>query len=103
MLGWQGIVPCKRFNMAERMVDVTINGLLKIPEVFARLSPKELSRLLLPMVSPAVLFGCVPSPILSFFLKKTSTSIINNAEKIVDVKSLVCTCTTKIHHNIYYE
>jgi hypothetical protein len=43
----------------------------------------------LPMVSPAVLFGCVPSPILSFFLRKTSSSIISNAESIVDVKSLV--------------
>ena len=33
LLGWQGIVPCKRVTMASTLVDVTLSRLLKISEV----------------------------------------------------------------------
>ena len=33
LIGWQGIVPAKRFAMATKMVDVTIARLISVPEV----------------------------------------------------------------------
>jgi len=89
LFGWQGIVPAKRLLMAERMVDVTINRLLSVSEVFARLSPGKLSSLLAPTLSPVVLGGWLPGPVLRFFLTRTSRDMLRNINQLVDVKQIV--------------
>ena len=94
LFGWQGIVPAKRTAMASKMVDVTISRLLSIPEVFGMLEPKKLATLLSPTVSNYVCNGYTPSPILKYFLKKSSKDMINNIEKVVDIKSIVVTGLT---------
>ena len=43
LLGWQGVVPCKRFAMCNIMVDVTLKKLLKISEVFEVLKPHRMA------------------------------------------------------------
>lgn len=89
LVGWQGIVPAKRFAMAGRMVDVTISRLLKVSEVFNRLEPKRLAELLSPTVSSSILNGWIPNFILRFFLRRTSKDLLRNIEKVVDIKSIV--------------
>ena len=89
LIGWQGIVPCKRMPMTEKMVDVTISQLLKISEVFQVLNPKHMAKLLEPSVRKSVLKGFLPSPIMGYFLRRTSRDVITNVESIVNIKDLV--------------
>lgn len=53
LFGWQGIVPCKRYPMTDKMVDVTISQLLKISEVFQVLSPGKMAQIIGPSVRKA--------------------------------------------------
>lgn len=94
LIGWQGIVPAKRHAMAAKMVDVTISKLISIPEMFSLLNPSALASLLTPTVSNVVGKGWIPSPILNFFLKRTSKDMINNIESVLDIKSIVVTGLT---------
>jgi uncharacterized membrane protein YheB (UPF0754 family) len=50
LLGWQGIVPCKTRPMGEAMVEMVSTQLLTVREVFGRLDPKVVARLLAPRV-----------------------------------------------------
>lgn len=49
-LGWQGIVPCKTRPMSEVMVTMVTTQLLSVQEVFQRLNPTKMARLLAPEV-----------------------------------------------------
>lgn len=89
VLGWQGIVPCKRHLMANRMVDVTITRLLSVPEVFSTLQPQQMARLLAPTIRGSILGGWVPLPILHFFLQRTARDMLRNIESVVDIRHLV--------------
>lgn len=91
LIGWQGVVPCKRFIMSNRMVDVTISRLLDVKKVFNRLNPKELATILQFDVKNSVLKGWLPDPVVNFFLRRTSRDMLRNVEDIVDIKSLVVT------------
>ena len=75
--------------MTEKMVDVTISQLLKISEVFQVLNPKHMAKLLEPSVRKSVLKGFLPSPIMGYFLRRTSRDVITNVESIVNIKDLV--------------
>jgi uncharacterized membrane protein YheB (UPF0754 family) len=92
--GWQGIVPAKRFKMANKMVDVTISKLIDVQEIFSRLEPKEMSKLLLPTVKDEILGGWCPNIFSLFFLRRACANIIKNAEKIFDLRHLVVTGLT---------
>jgi len=48
LIGWTGIVPVKAKPMATRMVRMVTSSLIDVEEVFKRLSPEEISRLLVP-------------------------------------------------------
>ena len=48
-----------------------------------------MAKLIAPSVRKSVFRGLLPSPIMSYFLRKTSKDVIKNVEKIVDVKDLV--------------
>jgi len=89
--GWQGIVPAKRVAMATRIVEITISNLISIPEVFNRLKPYELAKLLSPTIKESIPIAHIPgiSSVLNLLLRKTSKSIIKNVENIVDIKTLV--------------
>ena len=89
LLGWQGIVPCKRFIMSGRMVDVTISRLLNIPEVFRAMAPKEVANILQKDIKHSVCRGLVPSPVVNLLLRRTSQDMITNVEDVVDLKKLV--------------
>ena len=51
MFGWRGIVPSKARKMSEAMVDMVTTQLLSVEEVFGRLEPRKVARLLEPMVT----------------------------------------------------
>ena len=89
LFGWQGIVPAKRMQMANKLVDVTISKLLKISEMFGKLEPQSIARLCSPTVSPSIFGGWIPTSVTHFFLKRTSASLISNIENAVDIKSIV--------------
>jgi uncharacterized membrane protein YheB (UPF0754 family) len=98
VLGWQGVVPCKRRVMSAKLVDVTITRLLKIQEVFAQLEPARLASILTPIISPKVFNGLVPRPVLKAFVQRASADIIKNSEKVVDVRSIVIGGLTEKNH-----
>jgi len=87
--GWQGIVPAKRYRMAEKMVDVTISKLLDVQEVCNRLDPRELARILEPDVRAMVLGGFVPPIVTRSFLTRSCRGVITRATEIVDIRPLV--------------
>jgi uncharacterized membrane protein YheB (UPF0754 family) len=89
LIGWQGIVPCKRYIMSTKMVDVTISRLLNVKEVFNRLEPRELSRILQKDVKASIFFGWLPSPLVRYFLRRASGAVLRDIENVVDVKGLV--------------
>jgi len=90
LLGWQGIVPAKRIQMASKMVDVTISRLLKVSEVFNRLEPRRMAELLAPTLSQSGgIYRWIPGPLLRLYLRKTSRDLLRNIDQVVDVKSLV--------------
>jgi len=94
LIGWQGVVPAKRHEMAGRMVDVTISRLLKVSEVFLQLQPKRLAELLAPTVTASFLNGWMPSFVVRLFLRRTAKDLLLNIEKVVDVKKIVVTGMT---------
>lgn len=49
-IGWQGIVPCKTRPMSEVMVNMVTEQLLSVQEVFRRLHPRTVAKLLAPEV-----------------------------------------------------
>ena len=95
LIGWQGIVPAKRFAMATKMVDVTITRLISVPAVFGQLEPRMLARLLAPTVSKVIAYGLIPSPLVRLFLRKTAKDMIKHIESVVDIGSLVVSGMTK--------
>ncbi|CAM9585691.1 unnamed protein product [Scytosiphon promiscuus] len=54
LIGWQGIVPAKAGVMAERMVDMVTTQLVDVEEIFGRLSPGKIARLLGPEIDTIV-------------------------------------------------
>ena len=87
-LGWQGVVPAKRLQMASTMVDVTITKLLSIPEVFSRLDPGKMASLMTGTVKKSVLAGAIPNPLIRFFLKRASKGVIADIENVADIRGL---------------
>ena len=53
-LGWQGIVPCKTRKMSSAMVEMVTSQLMSVQEVFGRLDPKAVSKILAPRVPQLV-------------------------------------------------
>lgn len=94
LIGWQGIVPAKRFQMARKLVDVTISRLLSIPEVFGRLEPVAMAAILSKCMTKYIYNGNVPLPFLNIIMKNVCKDVIQNIEKIVNVQSLVVTGLT---------
>lgn len=89
LLGWQGVVPTKRFKMASTMVDVTISRLLQVNEVFAKLDPKVLATIISTTVKDVVYNGIIPKPILSFFIHRVAKDMIVNIENVLNIKDMV--------------
>ena len=88
-LGWQGIVVAKRFKMAQKMVDVTISQLLNVQDVFNRLDPRVMARLLEPTVRTSIISGWSPPFINRMFLRKASKAVLERADEVVDIQGLV--------------
>ena len=87
LLGWQGIVPCKTRPMSEAMVDMVTTQLLSVQEVFNRLNPRKMAKLLAPEVpkmaqeivkdlAPMKFIQSIPEMVFSG-LPKESKSIIS--------------------------
>ena len=89
LLGWQGVVPAKRFQMASTMVDVTISQLLSISEVFAQLDPAVMAPLLASSLHDAVFGGLLPVPVLHLYLRRVCRDMIAHIESVLDIKALV--------------
>ncbi len=89
VFGWQGIVPAKRYQMSRKMVDVTISQLLNLQEVFAKLKPSELAKILAMDLKGTIMNGLLPRPILLYYLKKTSTDMLKHVQEMVDIKKIV--------------
>lgn len=54
LLGWQGIVPCKTRKMSRAMVHMVTSQLLSVSEIFGRLDPKTLAKIVAPQVPQLV-------------------------------------------------
>lgn len=89
LFGWQGVVPAKRFQMASTMVDVTINQLISIKEIFQKLEATVLAKILTTSLGSKVLNGLAPPAVVEYFMKRISTDMIANIESIIDIRSLV--------------
>jgi len=50
LIGWQGIVPTKTVKMSETLVEMVTSQLLSVQEVFGRLDPRKIAKLLGPEV-----------------------------------------------------
>lgn len=48
--GWQGIIPCKTKTMSISLVEMVTSQLLTVSEVFGRLNPRTMAKLLAPRV-----------------------------------------------------
>lgn len=94
LVGWQGVVPAKRFVMSKKMVDVTINKLLSIKEVFQQLDITILSSLFTKMIQPKLFSGILPVSITNVYMKKIVKDIVDNVENIIDLRQLVITKMT---------
>lgn len=94
LIGWQGVVPTKRFQMAKTMVDVTINQLITIQEMFGRLEPDAMAKILASSLSSVVYGGLVPSSMLQTVMRRIASDMIKNIEMIVDIRQLVITGMT---------
>lgn len=88
-LGWQGVVPAKRLQMATTMVDVTISKLIKVSEVFARLDSRTISDILSPCIQRGIFSGMLPTAVVTNILQRVSADVIRNVEKLVSIKDLV--------------
>ncbi len=51
-LGWQGIIPRKAHKMASKSVDVITGRLLKVEEIFDKIDPVIIEKVLRPMIKP---------------------------------------------------
>lgn len=94
LFGWQGIVPCKRYTMCNIMVDVTLNKLLKVSEVFEPLEPKKMADYLQKSIQGALLGGWLPLPIVNQCLQRVSREVIRRVEDLVDLGEIVVTGMT---------
>jgi uncharacterized membrane protein YheB (UPF0754 family) len=113
-LGWQGIIPCKTVTMTTSIVNIVTQQLLSIPEVFSRLDPNAVAKLLAPEIPaitqeiirdicprwlsfvPAALYNGFDSATQNIiqtlnvgFVKDLTVAIQGNAEQIFSVKNCV--------------
>jgi len=106
-IGWQGIVPCKTRKMSEAMVDMVMTQLVNIQEVFMRLEPRTVAKLLSPEVpnlihgvmndvsisasSPLRLITSLPSTSLLYqnFLQSFTVSMQENINSVLNLKNCV--------------
>lgn len=89
LIGWQGIVPAKRVEMATTMVDVTLTRLLKISEVFEKLNPTSMAEILAAPIKEVIYAGMLPIPIVNYFLQAVSAEVIDKIESLVSIKDIV--------------
>lgn len=116
LLGWQGIIPCKTRAMSDTMVNMVTTQLLNIEEVFRRLDPNEVAKLLSPEVPklvdsiatdilspyssystvPRALFYTLPIKFLSVmssmnhkFLHDFTVAMQNNIGSLLNIKNCV--------------
>ncbi|CAM9108259.1 unnamed protein product [Ectocarpus fasciculatus] len=94
LFGWQGVVPCKRFAMCNIMVDVTLNKLLKVSEVFEPLEPKAMANALQKSIQSALLGGWLPLPVVNQCLQRVAAEVVNKIESLVDLGDIVVTGMT---------
>lgn len=88
-IGWQGVVPAKRLQMATTMVDVTISRLLKVSEVFARLESRIIADILTPCIQRGLFYGIIPSALITSILQRVSADVVRSVEQLVSIKDLV--------------
>jgi len=89
ILGWRGIVPCKRVSMATSCVDITLTRLLTIEEVFGRLDANRMASILSPSLSKVVFDGWAPLPIVQYFVKEVAAEAIRSIEKLVSCRDIM--------------
>lgn len=75
--------------MASKMVDVTINRLLSVKEMFAKLEANIMSKILTSSLKDVIYGGSTPTFILEHYMKKISEDVIQNIEKIVNIRTIV--------------
>jgi uncharacterized membrane protein YheB (UPF0754 family) len=95
IFGWQGVVPTKTEPMAKRLVDVITKRLLSLDEAFGRLDPKEVARLLSPVVEDTIRHDCgqywavILHPVLPFILTRVVTALQDEITTVLDIEHLV--------------
>ena len=95
LIGWQGIVPAKRFQMASKLVEVTISRLLSIPEAFSRLEPIAMGAIMSKCLTKSILGGLIPLPVVNMFMRNICRDVISGIEGIVSVNNVVVNGLTR--------
>ena len=73
--------------MSNRLVDVTLNKLIKVSEIFNQLNPHKLTKLLSKSLGTTVQY--IPQFLANIFLLRTSKDLILKAEQLIDLKQIV--------------
>lgn len=95
ILGWQGVVPTKTEIMARRLVKIVTTQLLSLEEVFGRLDPQELSRLLSPPIEAAIERDCgnvwaaIMKPVLPLLLPLLVKRLQREIDQVLDLDHIV--------------
>jgi len=106
LFGWQGIVPCKSGPMSDAMVEMVTGQLLDVKEVFGRLDPRTLAKLLskgaseitgevLPVKLPGLLSG-TNRPFLRGFVHRLQGNIVDTIDLRECVRSQMLSDRSKL-------
>ena len=75
--------------MTQKMTDVTLTKLLTIKEIFDKLEPMSMSKILSPDVSPVVFGGYLPLIVVEYFLKNVAEEVSAQVESLVSIRDIV--------------
>ena len=94
LIGWQGVIPTKRFKMSRRLVDVTISRLLNIADVFSKMDPNEMAKLISPTFNNYLIHNKNFIWLTNIFIKRICNDIIKQIDQILNIKEIVITGLT---------
>ena len=95
LLGWQGVVPTKTTQMANRLVNVVTERLLSLEEAFGRCDAHVLSELLLPALEERIeqdcgsAWGMILRPLLPILLPRILQQLQLEIDSVLDLHQIV--------------
>jgi hypothetical protein len=88
-IGWQGIVPLKRNELAKKLVVLSTSKVLQIDVLLRALNTKELALILASQLSVGFFRGWIPVSVLEVTLRPLLVFIIPRAHKLINIPELL--------------